>query len=158
MKLIKFFSLAVIAMLALVSCGNGETPAPFGVYFDGELVADKATITVTEVDEIAMEMPFYFMIENESDKSFSVNITEKRNYDLSKFNSSLCINECLPGNGEETQVWTVENLPAGMAQEIQYHLAPKDTENAAKADVQFTVTNGDYSMSFTVTFDYPGVN
>lgn len=157
MKLVKFFSLSLVALLALVSCGGGETTAPFGVYFDGELVADKATITVSELDAMAMEMPFYFMIENESNKSFSVNITEKRNYDFNKFSSSLCINECLPGNGEETQVWTVENLASGLAQEIRYHLEAKDNA-PAKAEVLFTVSNGDYSISFTVIFDYPGVN
>ena len=79
MKLVKFFSLSLIVLLTLVSCGGGETPVPFNVYFDGDIIEDKATITVNTVDEILSEMPFYFSIENESDNSFSVNITEKRN-------------------------------------------------------------------------------
>ena len=158
MKLVKFFSLSLIVLLTLVSCGGGETPVPFNVYFDGDIIEDKATITVNTVDEISSEMPFYFSIENESDNSFSVNITEKRNYDLTKFKSNLCISQCLPGNGEETQVWTVDNLPSGFSQEIQYHLIPKDPSTPAKGEVLFTVSNGDYSTSFTVIFDFPGIN
>lgn len=155
MKLVKFFTLSLIAVFALASCGNeNETPAPFGVYYNGEAIADKATITVTSFDEISGEMPFYFMIENESDNNFGVNITEKRNYDLTKFDSSLCINECVSGNGEKTQVWTVDNIPSGFAQEIQYHLILKDVENDSKSEVEFSVSNGDYSVSFTVVFDY----
>ena len=102
-------------------------------------------------------MPFYFSIENESDNSYSVNITEKRNYDLTKFESNLCISQCLPGNGEETQVWTVDNLPSGFSQEIKYHLSPVDPSTPAKGEVLFTISNGDYSTSFTVIFDFPGI-
>ncbi|MGM9806290.1 MAG: hypothetical protein ACI3Z7_07690 [Candidatus Aphodosoma sp.] len=165
MKLIKNITFLMLAASAVffAACepnGNQTETTTFKVTnkADNKEIKDGDVITVTNFDssfgtpEAIFDMDFTFNHEDAKDYT----ITETRNFDLAKYSSAMCINQCVPGTTDKTQEWPMGDYAKGDEKAVQYHAyVSKDTVNeAAVISADLTISNGQTQLSFTVNFAY----
>lgn len=168
MKAIKFFAMAVaaVSLLALSACGNGnESAASFSVFQTEEItneggveLKNDASIEITHFDGI--EMLAHLYIKNNTNAEQSYTIKEIRNFDNSKYNTSMCVSTCMMGNQEKEQTWNAFKVKAGEVQTFQSHLSiPTDSRDVAvTCPLVLEITDGKDTFTVTVNFNYTPAN
>ena len=166
MKMIKNLALAALTVVALVSCG-GETTvptekAPMIVKFDGKQITADTTVVISKTAETisgGVEMVFECNVLNNTEKEHDYTITEDRgSMDMSKYEMSGCVDQCIPGNGEKIQDWDLDTLVPEEEKSFSSHFGvkPEALAEAAKVPVVYSFTDGEKVIKVTVNFDYPG--
>lgn len=171
MKLIKNIAFLMLAASAVffAACEPNNKPQTETTTFkvtnkaDNKEIKDGDVITVTNFDSSfgTPEAIFYmdFTFNHEDAKDYA--ITETRNFNLEKYSSAMCIDQCVPGTKDKTQVWPMGDYAKGDEKAVQYHVYVSTDAMSEAADFtsELTVSNGKNQLSFTVKFAYtPDVN
>lgn len=162
---IAFIMTAVVAV-ALSSCDGGTNPpvvdedeTPFEIHYDGKVITKDTTVSVSKLTEAiggGYEIIFDCYIVNTTEKEHDYTITEERQFDLEKYTTMGCVEQCLPGNGEKTQVWEVGTLVAEEDQSFQGHFViSKDVESEyGTFTTVYSFSDGTNVVKVTVDFVY----
>lgn len=102
------------------------------------------------------EAVFDMSFTNTSSEAVTFSIIEKRDFDTSKYGTSMCVNECMMGTKDKEQTWAGVELQSGETKEgIAHHLTIlSDNDKAAECPVEFTFSDGTNTLTFTVKYKY----
>lgn len=124
---------------------------------DNTIIKDGDVIELSGFEEEfgAFRCLFETSYTNNSESAKAFTIVEKRNFDSSKFTTELCLEQCMVGDGEAEQTWQGPEVAAGETfSGIQHHISVKNAAEKADGKIEFTYSDGENSLSFTVSYTY----
>lgn len=167
MKLLK--NMAIVAMtfaaVALASCGDNNKPydptkEAFELYnaADDKPITEGSTIEVTSFGDSFgdPEATFDLKIKYNHEEA-DLKATEVRNFDLTKYSSSMCVNSiCVPGSKDKTQEWDLGTYYENDEKQIRLYITvSKDYQKeAAEMPVELSITDGTKTVKFNVVYKY----
>lgn len=128
------------------------------MYLKGQEIQNGDTIVTSEFNEFDNTLGFtgFINISVLAPSALKIQIKEHRNYDLSNYTPTMCLDMCMTANGEADQTWDVGNLEPEAQQEFDAHIGIGNDVLATPATLvtNFEVTDGKCSAKFVVKYVY----
>ncbi|MCQ2332885.1 MAG: hypothetical protein MJZ95_06810 [Paludibacteraceae bacterium] len=128
------------------------------MYLKGSEIHNGDTIVTDEFDVLQGSMAFvgFINISSLAPSALPIQIKEHRNYDLTNYSPTMCLDMCMNSNGKADQTWDVGSLEPEAQQEFDAHIEIKEEALATPATLvtDFEVTDGKCSAKFVVKYVY----